>query len=251
MGFFVWLFLLTPPLEAEHEFFSLQNLIRFVRSIKKKKISWTKCKRIEVSCHSLYICLQVNSNDLEEANTLALKAAESVKEQRHSRDPELQRRLNARNASDTVSITSSQSLPVTAENGYIANSHGKHSSNASPYGSHGHHPHFGNHIQTSSPLATTSGASPSMQQSLSTPQMQQSMSSSSLQSSSQPHIPSPMSTGSSSGPPCSSSSIPGSATTTPSPRVGSSATDPFKQVDASFSQSSSVDEFTRVSPWLV
>ena len=190
----------------------------------------------------------MNTNDLDEANTLALKAAESVKEQRHSRDLELQRRLNARNASDTISITSSQSLPVTTQNGYVANH--SSSNNASPFGSHGHHPHFSNHIQTS-PLATA-GSSPMMNHSPSTPQMQmqQSLSSSSLQSSSQPHTPSPMSTGSSSGPPC-SSSTPGSSTTTPSPRVSGSATDPFKQVAASSSSSSSVDEFTRVSPWLV
>ena len=195
----------------------------------------------EVTIRNIY-SLQVNSNDTDEANTLALKAAESVKEQRHSRDLELQRRLNARNASDTISITSSQSLPFTTQNGYIANSN-----NASPFGSHCHHPHFSNHIQTS-PLATT-GSSPMTHQLPSTPQMQmqQSLSSSSLQSSSQPHTPSPMSTGSSSGPPC-SSSTPGSSNTTPSPRVSGSATDPFKQVDASSSSSTSVDEFTRVSP---
>ena len=145
------------------------------------------------------IYFQVNTNDLDEANTLALKAAECVKEHRHSRDLELQRRLNARNASDAISITSSQSLPVTTQNGYIANtsSHGNNSSNTSPFGSHSHHPHFSNHVQTSPLATTTATVSPLMQHSPSTPLMQQSLSSSSLQSS-QPHTPSPMSTGSSS-----------------------------------------------------
>ncbi len=102
--------------------------------------------------------LQVNS-DLEEANNLAMKAAESVKEQRLSRDLEIQRRLNLRNHGDTISITSSQSLPVTHNvNGHVMSNSGSHgvsghgnniNNTTSPFGSHSHHPHFGNHFATS------------------------------------------------------------------------------------------------------
>ncbi len=105
------------------------------------------------------MCFQVNS-DLEEANNLAMKAAESVKEQRLSRDLEIQRRLNLRNHGDTISITSSQSLPVTHNvNGHVMSNSGSHgvsghgnninNNTTSPFGSHSHHPHFGNHFATS------------------------------------------------------------------------------------------------------
>lgn len=187
--------------------------------------------------------LQVNSNE-EEVNTLALKAAESVKEQRHSRDLELQRRLNAKNASapnaDAISITSTQSLPVSsAQNGFVANTgsyiSSKNAANTSPYGSHSHHPHFSNHIGAS-PGATGPGIG-------TPPVMHQSASSNSLQT---PHTPSPMSTGSSSSSSASGGGVgggsgsgpptPGSLST-PSPRgaattpgSASGLTDPFKQV---------------------
>ncbi len=102
----------------------------------------------------MFCMIQVNS-DIEEANTLAMKAAESVKEQRLSRDLEIQRRLNLRNHADTISITSSQSLPATHNvNGHVMNSGGSHgnsghgNSTTSPFGSHSHHPHFGNHFGT-------------------------------------------------------------------------------------------------------